>query len=1228
MSKIKEIQQAILQLEGGRYQTMMDYYLKRKFGYPNFTSLGSQAGTDKPTKGIPDAYVFTERGKYVFIMYGTVQASPFAKIKQDILDCLDEERTQIMNASIEQIVCCHTSSNISTSQNAELHSLFDNLVLIGISDLSLDLHQKYPDIAKEFLSVSVDTNQIIDLATFIRRSGAAEYATPLDIPLEFRNDDVSSIISLMREAPVVMLSGQTGIGKTRLAIEIAQRFCQDTNYNISFIKSNGAPIYEDLRSYFMDGNSHFIVVDDANQLSDLKYLFSMCIDPDLDNKIKVLMTVRDYAKEDILKQTHDILAPVEYTLKRLKNEEIISILEKYLDINNYLYQQQIIQISKGNIRIAIMAGQRAKEGSFEDIKNIAEVYQWFFKRILDKMDKDELLTAMLVAFCEVVTFDQSDSAFGVADIFSLSREVFVDKCLTLHKREIVNVFRNLAVRFDQQNLRDYFLYYMFVEAKKVKLSAIITHFFPKHVNHIVYALQTILSLFLSDDTIAFFEREILIAWREIQKQPFDNQLKYVRTFTQLLGAEALVFVRSSIPLLSSEQENFYTYEFSDKQPSMNARSELLNILASFKHTELYSDAISLLIQMLNYSSKNPDDYYYQMKHELSPDFESHYYSYKAELTLIDELMSNYTTTHSISVGFYLLYYAKCCLRFKFEGMKYNDRFSMTFVRFGYLKSSESLELRKKCFESFDVLFAESTLKQKVLETLYKFPDICEDENVIPLLEQDCSCFTEFCSKYLSPADINSCILMYKFSKICSRHKIHAQVTLDLYKMNANFVLLKDSLRQINTDRISYKQAIRLQAMQISTKTSKMSLESFEDFFSAISQDFLHKSNNWDVQSGILLILGSLEKVPSKYVDVVKIYLSCRTPFQIHGKSIVLKLIEFLGYSAARKILNQYEYADKGIWLCYCDNEIPLELITKDTCLNFLSENSFKKNTILSLDTIVRVDNKFPGYLVEYTKAIIEKFSAETWVMGSFLDNSHELSPDYCQLILEKFNGEFECLKQAYMLAISGNHFDYDGHLLLTIVHEDPQFLAELFSSMDSSVHDNSHALMHLWEADNYSQVIKCAVEIKNDPYMLSAGRAAVLFKQTNIPDLIHKQDAWLQEYIDQNYNDAEKMHRVFRLLEEISEERRISLVMHLCKLTNSFELFKTVPLFAYSYSWSGSEVPTIEKKILYLKKLRDELSNLPQMFEHIAYLNSMVFSLESRKEEVLYTEFIENNVGV
>ena len=67
MSRINEIQNKILELEGGAFQKLFDAYLYKKFKFNNIQTLGVQTGTNKPTIGVPDSYVYTENNKYILI---------------------------------------------------------------------------------------------------------------------------------------------------------------------------------------------------------------------------------------------------------------------------------------------------------------------------------------------------------------------------------------------------------------------------------------------------------------------------------------------------------------------------------------------------------------------------------------------------------------------------------------------------------------------------------------------------------------------------------------------------------------------------------------------------------------------------------------------------------------------------------------------------------------------------------------------------------------------------------------------------------------------------------------------------------------------------------------------------------------------------------------------------------------------------------------------------------
>lgn len=874
MSKLNDIQSAILQLEGGRYQKMMDCYLYRKYGFSNITSLGSETGTDKPTKGTPDAYVRNANGKYVFIMYGTVKAEPYSKIREDVLSCLSEEKTGVCVSLVEKIICCHTSSNISVAQNAELHELFHNLILIGISDLSQDLLWNYHNLAHEYLSISVDTNQILTPEIFIKDSIANTFATSLDTPCEFRETDVLSICGLLQSNLAVYISSASGTGKTRLALEVASKFRDESGYDICIIKSNGLPLHEDLNTLLNDDSLHFIIVDDANQLSELKYLFDICSKPSAASRVRILLTVRDYAKKEILSQAYSLIPLIEYPLKPLSDKEITEIIEQHFGIKNPRYQEQIVRIAKGNIRIAIISSMRAKEGSFDDIMNITQVYQWFFLPIWEKLDPNELLTAIIVAFFETVILKETDTAVSFLEAFHLTRDIFAEKCLELHSKEIVSAYKDLVVRFDQQNFRDYLLYYAFIEKKLLKISDIVVLFFPKYRDQIIYVLNTILNLFYSKETFQYINGELLDAWQEIKLLDEASRLQFVLNFSQLLGAEALVYVKNSKQLLANEAQDFFNYSYNDNKSGVGLRKDLLQILSSFKHMEDNIDAFQLFIEFIEYDSKDPDDYFYLLKHAFSLDSLSFAYKYNAEISLIDTLMKRFCETKLPEIAFSLLFYAQCCLRYTFEEVESNGRYTVTFKSFGYIVCDESISLRNRCFEVYGLLLAYPQYERYVLKSLFSYT--YSNDSDIALLQADSITLANFCKTHLSNKDINHCTIFHKFRNIFIRNRIEYDPILQSYKENPHFLFLTTIMRDRYLDGLSWEESEKRRRQEIRNAIVSMASEDFDLFFKALSGDYLHENGSWEIQSGIISLFQELEKTPDLYLAVLSYYLNSAT----------------------------------------------------------------------------------------------------------------------------------------------------------------------------------------------------------------------------------------------------------------------------------------------------------------------------------------------------------------
>ena len=251
MSKINQIQQAILSLGSGAYQKLMDAYLLKKYRFENIMPLGSHTGTDKTTKGVPDSFVRCKNQKFILISHGTVGNHSVDKVKADIKACLNAEKTGIAVQEIERIICCHTSTNFTPGQIKEICSMFSDVTLIGLAEVSYDLLYKYQSIALDHLGVDIDTHQIFDVDDFIVEAAKNAYSTTLDMPLLCRETELEQLVQYLEQTQIVLVFGASGIGKTRLAIEAARRYAQGHDAAIKVIKSNNESIYEDLKSTFI-----------------------------------------------------------------------------------------------------------------------------------------------------------------------------------------------------------------------------------------------------------------------------------------------------------------------------------------------------------------------------------------------------------------------------------------------------------------------------------------------------------------------------------------------------------------------------------------------------------------------------------------------------------------------------------------------------------------------------------------------------------------------------------------------------------------------------------------------------------------------------------------------------------------------------------------------------------------------------------------------------------------
>ena len=498
MSRVNVIQSKILELDGGTYQKLLDAYLYVKYKFTNIQPLGVQTGTNKPTKGIPDSYVYTDSDKYVLICYGSVRELPADKIKKDILDCFNKSKLCLPESKIEKIICGFTSSNIHIEEFEDLLTTVKDkgieVELVSIGTLSHDLAWVYPNIAMDYLGVPIDTHQIFDIEDFVEVYDKNGMSSPLDTKFFFRETKVEEVDASIKDYAVTVITGPSGIGKTRLAVEVCRKFEQE-GWNVFCVKSYGRELYDDLECYFDSTARYLLFLDDANAVFKLEGLLNYLMTLKHISEVKVLLTVRDYAKNSILTDVNTFSHNV-IELDGITDDEIKEILKSNYNIRNPEYLKVIAEVANGNIRLAILAGLRAIESGFAAIRKAEDIFKNYYDPIIEKvgLDQSELMYLCLIALSRSVIYKQ-DSFFQELKTkyaSSINEDETLEK---FHNREIVDWYEKTIAKISDQSFGNYILYHVIYEKKWIDLSFLIVKMIPDRCEKIIDVLKTFTNLF-------------------------------------------------------------------------------------------------------------------------------------------------------------------------------------------------------------------------------------------------------------------------------------------------------------------------------------------------------------------------------------------------------------------------------------------------------------------------------------------------------------------------------------------------------------------------------------------------------------------------------------------------------------------------------------------------------------------------------------------------------------
>lgn len=270
-----------------------------------------------------------------------------------------------------------------------------------------------------------------------------------------------------------------------------------------------------------------------------------------------------------------------------------------------MFLKQISKISKGNVRLAFMAGISAKqEGYYANIQNSTEIFSSYFKYIFKDLNGSELIVMAITAFIESFEIQNNESlVYKLANVAEITNDFVIETCKKFHNLEVVDVYENLAVKFSDQNLCDYVIYYIFFESKDIKLEKLISLVFPYAPEKVTYHLSTTLQLFYSDDMLDYLKTSVKHVWSEIILNK-DLAYKYAECFHNLIEDEVLLFIKAEISNIQINKIDILHYQFSKNNSSQN--DNILKILTGYKYSSNLDSSVELFVQYVNKNSSNPE----------------------------------------------------------------------------------------------------------------------------------------------------------------------------------------------------------------------------------------------------------------------------------------------------------------------------------------------------------------------------------------------------------------------------------------------------------------------------------------------------------------------------------------------------------------------------------------------------------------------------------------------
>lgn len=1228
-NELNKIENAIKEIDAATFQKLCDEYLSRKIG-GQLLPLGSEDGKNKPTKGTPDSYIIKDNGTIYLMEYTSQKNNLLKKVNAD-LEKID--KLKIDKRNVKGIFYCSATSNIAAEDIDSLKEKYAKQKIgfqfITNFNIAIDIRDKYRDLANKYLGFELPPSQLKNIVDFANEYNMQFNGTLLNTYFGYRGTELEKIKKAFENNNVILLTGKAGVGKTRLAFEFARKFNGDKYFVHNVYDMHGLIL--EIQTEFEDEKSKLIVFDDANQIDDLKKVFQAFLSQMKSGKIKILITVRDYAKDRVEEEINNYLQTDEIELQNLSGEQIRDCVKKVYKINNEIILDRICDISYGNLRMAMLAADAySKDKQIATITDMSQVYDRLLgDAIKNVVDNRKLISLGLIAFLK--HFDINNNSYSqplymnILNKLNISIEEFKEDIKLFNKMELIDFINSRFVNFPDQTLENYVLKVVFMDKKLLSLSQIMELVFESNLDVVYSHVINLENTFYNEHNREYLTQEIRKVWQYLKSKKSNQYLKFVSLFARFDIGEAIILAREEIDHVEQ-----YTGNVDFKIESGVIFSDLiLKIIDSISYTDNYKYATQLFYEYLIKQPQRFDQFYFA----IIQDWKINYNVPKRQLDLIKRLTEKDSLEHEQVIQLLLLI-APEYLSLIFEKITndINGKSYMMFRHFQICATKEVLELRKYLWNSLIKISSKypdrvKRIVKNYARDLLQFSNTPISSSTKEVVKFDITYLTPIIKELFDNQSVADCVII---SWIQDRlTSIDMKLPVANSFLENNDYKLYESLEKIvqenglNADAALKEFVEKYMTSKVTDLTRILKIaQNFEEHNMA--------QIVW-LDNILKIILDELKNDKDKYITGIKFIMSS----DIRDDKIFYDIFGYMcsAYPSSQILFlidnNSNDKKDNLYYIYFCclpQNKVNMEnynLLKKYLANETIEDVGIYKSRSLSF--LYKFNFLDSNAMEKCCQIISSKGKAfrKIYFHLWFIDESWALK------VVNSFK-DIKLLEQIYIDCILNDGNDYLGYYLLSKIYKkDKSFLSEYISEIlinrlkKYRVDDERQLLVLLMENDG-NDILNTIWNVlwKTENYTLVVTWSEILAKwirkETGVKNKI---DIWLKQFIRENASDNLKIKL---LMEGLACQSLLILQEYLKEyiLTKpKIEDFKAIALYRGSYSISDNESSingVFNNDINNLKKLSTWLED--QGLDYILYKkwvdDCIEYRIRDREDEI------------